>query len=78
MLSIEDIQELLGVSLIGVIPESEAVLQSSNSGIPVIHDDSSESGIAYRDVIARFLGEERPMRFIDPVKKGILQRLFGT
>ena len=78
MLSIEDITELLGISLLGVIPESQAVLQASNSGVPVIHDDSSESGMAYRDMVARFQGEERPMRFIDPVKKGILRRLFGT
>lgn len=78
MLSIDDITELLGISLIGVIPESQAVLQASNSGVPVIHDDSSESGMAYRDMVARFQGEDRPMRFIDPVKKGILKRLFGT
>jgi septum site-determining protein MinD len=78
MLGLEDIQELLGISLLGVIPESQAVLQASNSGIPVIHDDSSDSGLAYRDMIARFQGEERPLRFIEPVINGILKRLFGT
>ena len=78
MLSLEDIQELLGISLLGVIPESQAVLQASNSGVPVIHDDTSDSGMAYRDMVARFQGEERPLRFIEPVKKGFLKRLFGT
>ncbi len=78
MLSIDDIKELLGIDLIGVIPESEAVLQASNSGTPVIHDQQSTSGQAYADVVDRFLGEERPLRFIEPEKKGLLKRLFGT
>jgi len=78
MLALDDIQELLGISLIGVIPESQAVLQASNSGVPVILDDSSDSGQAYMDVVGRFLGEERPMRFIEVEKRGLLKRLFGT
>jgi septum site-determining protein MinD len=78
MLSIEDIQELLGIPLVGVIPESSSVLQASNSGVPVILDEISDSGQAYDDVIKRFLGEEKPLRFIDPQKKGFLKRLFGT
>jgi len=78
MLSIGDITELLGIDLLGVIPESEAVLQASNAGSPVIHDQQSNSGLAYTDIVDRFLGEERPMRFIEPEKKGLLKRLFGT
>lgn len=78
MLSIDDIQELLGIKLLGVIPESPAVLQASNSGVPVVRDEISNSGQAYQDLVARFLGEERPMRFMEPEKKGLLQRLFGT
>jgi septum site-determining protein MinD len=78
MLSIDDIQDLLGIDLIGVIPESQSVLQASNSGIPVVHLEKSTSGQAYIDVVTRFLGEDLPMRFLDPEKKSILQRLFGT
>ena len=78
MLSIDDIQELLGIKLLGVIPESSAVLQASNAGVPVVRDEDSNSGQAYQDVVARFLGEERPMRFMESEKKGFLKRLFGT
>lgn len=78
MLSLEDIGDLLGIDLIGVIPESEAVLQASNAGTPVIHDQESRSGQAYGDVVSRFLGEDKSMRFIEPEKKGLLKRLFGT
>ncbi len=78
MLSIEDINDLLGINLMGVIPESESVLQASNSGIPVIRDSQSSSGQAYDDVVMRFLGEEVPMRFLDAEKKGLFKRIFGA
>ena len=78
MLSIDDIKDLLGIPLAGVIPESTTVLQASNAGVPVIHDDDSLSGMAYQDLVARLLGEELPFRFLDPVRKGLLKRLFGT
>lgn len=78
MLSIKDIEDILRISLIGVIPESETVLQASNQGTPVIHMHESDAAQAYQDVVARFLGEERPMRFTQAQKPGLLQRLFGT
>ncbi len=77
MLSAEDVQEILAVPLLGVIPESKAVLQASNSGTPVTLDEGSDAGQAYHDVVARFLGEDRPLRFMNLRKKGLLSRLFG-
>jgi len=76
MLSLDDVQEILSLHLLGVIPESKAVLNASNSGIPVILDEKSDAGQAYADVVARYLGEKRPLRFIDS-KKGFLRKLFG-
>jgi septum site-determining protein MinD len=77
MLSYKDIQEILRVPIIGVIPESEDVLQASNQGAPVIHQKESDVSMAYQDVVGRFLGEEKPLRFVDYVKPGLLKRLFG-
>lgn len=77
MLSVSDIGEILCIPLIGVIPESQAVLNASNSGMPVIHYSDTDAAQAYQDVVARFLGEERPMRFTDIQKVGLLKRLFG-
>jgi septum site-determining protein MinD len=77
MLSYKDIQEILRVPIIGVIPESEEVLQASNQGAPVIHQKDTDAADAYQDVIARFLGEDKPLRFVDYVKPGIFKRLFG-
>ncbi|MES2877694.1 MAG: septum site-determining protein MinD [Pseudomonadota bacterium] len=76
MLSLEDIQDILRIKLIGVIPESESVLQASNQGLPAVHMQGSDVSEAYKDVIERFLGGEKPMRFTDAPKQGLLKRLF--
>ncbi len=77
MLSLDDIQDILRVKLIGVIPESESVLNASNQGVPAVHMTGSDVSEAYKDFIDRFLGEDKPMRFIDAKKPTLLQRLFG-
>jgi septum site-determining protein MinD len=77
MLSLQDIQDILRVPLIGVIPESENVLQASNQGTPAIHMNGADVSEAYKDVIDRFLGEDKPLRFIDVEKTGFFKRLFG-
>lgn len=78
MLSINDVQEILAVPLLGVVPESQAVLKASNSGTPVIMDDISDAGQAYADAVSRFLGEDKPHRFISNQKQGLLKRLFKS
>ena len=77
MLSLQDIQDILRIKLLGVIPESENVLQASNQGTPAIHMANSDVSEAYKDVIDRFLGEDKPMRFIDAEKPSFFKRLFG-
>jgi len=78
MLSISDVEEILGLKVVGVVPESPEVLQSSNSGNPVILDEESQAGQAYTDAVARILGEERPMRFTTVEKKGFFSKIFGA
>ncbi len=77
MLSHEDVHEILSIPLLGVIPESEAVLNASNAGVPVVLESDTDAGQAYNDAVARYLGEERAHRFLDE-KKGLLGRLFGS
>ncbi|MDB2387054.1 septum site-determining protein MinD [Shewanella sp.] len=78
MLSVEDVEEILAIPLLGVIPESQAVLKASNSGVPVIIDSDSDAGMAYSDAVARLLGEQLPFRFLNEEKKGFLKRIFGS
>jgi septum site-determining protein MinD len=77
MLSVEDVEEILHIKLLGVIPESQAVLNASNKGVPVIFDDNSDAGQAYDDTVERLLGEEADFRFLTEEKKGLFKRLFG-
>jgi len=77
MLSVDDVQEILSLHLLGVIPESKAVLSASNAGTPVILDEQSDAGQAYADIVARYLGENRPHRFIDEKKGGLFSKIFG-
>jgi septum site-determining protein MinD len=77
MLSVEDVVDILSIPLLGVIPESQAVLKASNAGEPVILDTESDAGQAYQDVIDRLLGETVEFRFLVADKKGIFTRMFG-
>jgi septum site-determining protein MinD len=77
MLSVDDVQEILSLDLLGVIPESRAVLNASNAGVPVILDTESDAGQAYGDMVSRYLGDQVPHRFLDVKKKGFFSRLLG-
>ncbi|NRF68861.1 septum site-determining protein MinD [Aquincola sp. S2] len=77
MLSLKDVEEILRIPLIGVVPESESVLDASNQGVPAIHLKGSDVSEAYKDIVGRFCGESIPMRFVDFEKPGFLKRLFG-
>jgi septum site-determining protein MinD len=77
MLKVEDILEMLALPLLGVIPESRSVLQASNTGTPVILDEASPAGQAYRDAVGRFLGEQLEYRIVGDQPKGLLDGLFN-
>ncbi len=77
MLSIADVEEVLGLKSLGVIPESPDVLNASNKGEPVVLDAESPAGQAYDDAVARLLGQDRPMRFTQVERKGLFSKLFG-
>lgn len=76
MLALDDTLDILGIELIGVVPEDERVLKSSNLGEPVITDDKAISGKAYRNVTKRILGEKIPLLDMED-DGGIFKKLFG-
>jgi len=77
MLSVDDVMEILAIPLLGVIPESQAVLRASNLGQPVILDRESSPAQAYEDAVGRFLGETIEHRFVKAERRGFLARLVG-
>jgi septum site-determining protein MinD len=74
MLSAEDVIDLLGITLIGVVPEDETVLVGSNRGTPVALDVKSRAGQAFRNIAKRIKGEEVPFLEMDR-QAGIWSRL---
>jgi len=77
MMGVDDVKEILGLDVVGVIPESTDVLSASNAGTPVILNETSDVSRAYQDAVARLLGETVPLRFIEEPKRGFFARLFG-
>lgn len=77
MLSADDVQEILAISFLGVVPESKSVLAASNAGIPVTLTDASDAGEAYFDMVDRFIGQDCPFRFMDVPRRSVFSRLFG-
>jgi len=74
MLSVEDVLDILAVPLIGLIPEDEAILVSTNRGSPVALDEKSRAGQAFRDIARRLNGEEVPLMPLED-NRGLFQKL---
>ncbi|ADU91280.1 septum site-determining protein MinD [Taylorella equigenitalis] len=77
MFSLDDIKDFLNIPIKGVIPESKDILDASNTGVPVILNENSDSGRAYADLVDRYLGKDLPFRFTDYQKPGFFKKLFG-
>ncbi len=65
MLSAEDVLDLLGIQLIGIVPEDESVIIGSNRGAPVVTDPKSRAGMAFRNIAKRLQGQDVPFMDLD-------------
>jgi septum site-determining protein MinD len=74
MMSIEDIIDILAIDLLGVIPEDEMIVITTNRGEPVVLDQSSRLGQSYRNIVKRILGEDVPMMNLE--EDGFFKKLF--
>jgi septum site-determining protein MinD len=76
ILSVEDVLSILALPLIGVVPEDDKIITSTNDGEPIYYNDKSLASEAYKRIAKRLLGEKVPMLDLS-VKKGFFKRLFG-
>ena len=79
MMSIDDIIDILAIDMIGVIPDDENIIISTNRGEPAVNDSKSQAGQAYRNITKRVLGEDIPLMDLN-VSEGLLskmKKLFG-
>lgn len=79
MLALDDTLDILGIDLIGVVPEDETIIRSSNIGEPIVTNQKSMAGKAYRNITKRILGENVPMldMEVDTTFGAKLKKLFG-
>ena len=81
MMNIDDIIDILAIELLGIVPDDEAIVVSTNKGEPVVTDEKALSGKAYRNISRRINGEEVSLLNLDENQEGKLSRvlklLFG-
>ncbi|HOK62727.1 MAG TPA: septum site-determining protein MinD [Soehngenia sp.] len=81
MMNIEDILDILAVKLLGVVPDDENVVISTNKGEPVVMDEKALSGKAYRNIVRRIIGEEVEFLNLEETNQGkfskMMKLLFG-
>lgn len=76
MMPFKDIEDILSINTIGIIPESKSVLKASNTGDPVIFSNNSDAGIAYAETVSRLLGDKVPLKIGQ--QKSFIKRLFKS
>jgi len=81
MMSIEDVKDILAVDIIGIVPDDEKIVISTNKGEPVITDGKSLAGQAYNNIARRILGEDVPLLDLEEEDEGFiikLKKFFGV
>ncbi|MBO8126185.1 MAG: septum site-determining protein MinD [Firmicutes bacterium] len=73
MMDIDDVIEILAIPLLGVVPDDEAIIVSTNKGEPAVTDKNSRAGQAYRNIVRRITGEEVPL--MDFSSQGFIEKL---
>ena len=74
MMSVDDMLEILAVDLLGIVPDDDSIVTSTNRGEPAVLEKSSRAGLAYRNITGRLLGEE--IDFMDLTEaQGFFQKI---
>ena len=74
MMGVEDILDILAVDLLGIVPDDDAIVISTNKGEPTVFDDNSRPGLAFRNIARRINGEDVPLMNLDE-KQGFFGKL---
>jgi len=77
MMSVEDILEILAVDLLGIVPDDDMIVISTNRGEPTVLDEESRAGQAFRNIVRRITGQEVPLMSLDEQSGSIWGRLKG-
>ncbi len=76
MMDVEDIKDILAIDIIGIVPDDEAIVVSTNRGEPVVYEEKSFAGRAFRNISKRITGEDIPFITLEELEEGKLARIF--
>ena len=76
MMSIDDILDILAIDLLGIVPDDENIVISTNKGEPVVMDEKALAGKAYRNIVRRITGEEVELLNLEAHDESKLSKIF--
>jgi septum site-determining protein MinD len=74
-MDVNEITTHLSIDLLGIIPDDEQVIRSSNKGEPIVMEPSTQAAIAYRNIVRRILGESVPLMSLENEHKGVFSKI---
>ncbi len=79
MMDVADVLEVLGIDLVGIVPEDEMIIVAINKGEPIVYEKHSRAGSAYLNAAQRIIGKEVPLEEVEEVQSFMerLRRMFG-
>ena len=75
MMTIEDVNEILAIDILGVVPDDESIVVSTNKGEPAVTNEESKAGQAYRNITKRIMGEDVPLISLEDEPESIIEKL---
>lgn len=79
-IGVDEIVQILGCELLGIVPDDDVVIRSTNDGVPTVMDANSQASLAYRNVARRILGETVPLMVLGEKNSGFIgkvKKIFG-
>lgn len=79
MLNIDDMTDILAIKLLGIVPDDERIVVSTNKGEPAVTDNDSLAGEAYRNIAKRLMGQDVPLLNLETEETGFfasIKKLF--
>jgi septum site-determining protein MinD len=79
MMDVADVLEVLGIDLVGIVPEDEMIIVAINKGEPIVYEKRSRAGSAYLNAAQRIIGKEVPLEEVEEAQSFVerLRRMFG-
>ncbi len=74
MMTIDDVTEILAIDILGVVPDDESIVISTNKGEPAVTIENSKAGIAYRNITKRIMGEDVPLMSLEQEPEGLVEK----